>query len=493
MTFISRILGFVRDLIAAQLFGVNAAVDAFYIAFKIPNFMRNLFAEGSFSQAFVPVLSHYRQTRSDAEVKLFISHISAALGLILIGVTILGVLGASKLIHIFAPGLEPYRFNLATSMLKITFPYLMLISLTGLIGSILNTYGFFGSPAFTPVLLNLCLIFTAYTLSSHFAIPVTSQAYGVLLAGVVQLSYQLYVLVRKGHFVWPKLNWQDEGVKRVLKLIIPALLGASMTQISILINTILASHLILGSISWLYYSERLAYFPLGVFGVALATVVLPKLSREFAKNSLEGYSKALDWGIRANLLIGMPATVAMLILSGPLMTSLFQYGRFTPQDVMMAQQSVMAYGIGLQAFMLVKVLSSAFYARQEIPFAVKISMISLAVGIVSSFVLIIPFAHAGLALSTSIASWVNAITLWIVLYRRGIFQIQPGFKRFMIQLTLANAMVALFLSFISPPLMTWIHFSWQARLFHILSIGFSAMIIYVGSLWILRIRLREFF
>lgn len=484
MTFVSRILGFARDLIAAQIFGVNASVDAFYIAFKIPNFMRNLFAEGSFSQAFVPVLSDYRQKNSRTEVLLFISHMAGSLSMVLLIITFLGVWRAHNLVSLFSPGLDTYRFNLATEMLRITFPYLMLISLTAFAGSILNCYGKFGIPSFTPALLNICLIITATGMLHWFAVPVKSQAWGILIAGFIQLVFQLIALYRMGFLVKPKMFWKDKGVRRVLKLIVPALFGASMGQISILINTILASFLATGSITWLYYSERLAYFPLGIFGVALATVILPHLSRQHAQESREGFSSALDWGLRWNLIIGVPASITMLILSGPLITSLFQYGKFTFTDVLMTKQCVITYALGLQAFMLAKILSSAFYARQDIRTPVTISMISLGVNIILSPILVWPLAHAGLALSTSLSSWVNVAVLWIILNRRGISSVNlANWGKFLSQLLFANSLLAVFLWLASGDIMTWVNWTWDQRLCHILLLGIGSCIIYIFSLW----------
>lgn len=296
MTLISRLLGFVRDMVAAQIFGAGASVDAFYIAFKIPNFMRALFAEGSFSQAFVPVLSEYRQTRSPEEVKSFISHIAGGLGSVLLLITLLGEIITPLIILISAPGLDPYRFHLATEMLRVTFPYMMLISLTAFSGAILNSYGTFSIPSITPALLNISLISAALWLSPYFEIPVEAQAWGVLGAGLIQLLFQIPFLFRKGFLVIPRINFRDEGVRRVLKLMIPALFGASAIQISLLLNMIFASFLKPGSVTWLYYSERLAYFPLGVFGVALATVVLPHLSRKHADQSQSQFRAVMDWG-----------------------------------------------------------------------------------------------------------------------------------------------------------------------------------------------------
>jgi len=492
MTLISRIFGFGRDLIAAQIFGVNPNVDAFYIAFKIPNFMRNIFAEGSFSQAFVPVLSDYRQNRSKQEVVLFIRHMSAAFIIILLAVTILGILGAPYLISLFAPGLDSYRSQLASKMLRITFPYLMLISLSAFIGSILNSYNKFGIPALTPALLNICLILTAFTLAHYLLISIESQAWGVLIAGFVQVLFQLPSLYRIGFSIFPKFCWHDEGVKRVYKLIIPALFGSSTGQINILLNTMLASFLTTGSITWLYYSERLAYFPLGIFGVALATVVLPQLSRQHAIESTEGFSKLLDWGVRCNLLIGIPASIAMLILSGPLIVSLFQYGKFTIDDVLMTQQSVIAYSVGLQAFMLAKVLSSAFYAKQDVLTPVKLSIISLLAGMILSVILIWPLRHAGLALATSLSAWINTTLLCLALYKRGVYRIQKSWWKFILQLTFANSMLSLFLWWNCENIITWINWSYAQRFAHIFSLGCGSIVLYVFCLWLSNMRLGYF-
>lgn len=483
MTLISRILGFVRDLIAAQLFGVSASVDSFYIAFKIPNFMRSLFAEGAFSQAFIPILADYQQKHSKEEIQIFISHIAGLLGLILLIVTLFGILWAKNLIMLFAPGLDDFRFYLATDMLRITFPYLMLISLTAFAGAVLNSYGKFGVPSFTPALLNISLIATAFGMSGWFLIPVKSQAWGILIAGFVQLFCQFAALYRIGFLVWPKVSLIDEGVKRVFKLIVPSLFGASMGQISILLNTVLASFLVTGSITWLYYSERLAYFPLGVFGVALATVILPHLSRQHSSKSTEEFSAALDWGIRWNLIIGIPATVTMIILSGPLIISLFQYGKFTLHDVLMTQKSVVAYAFGLQAFMLNKLLSSAFYAKQDIRTPVKITIISLVINMILSFILVWPLAHTGLALASALSSWFNITMLWTILNYRNIYSMQPGWIKFTLKLIFSNCILGMFLWYFSNNIETWILWNWSNRFLHLMFLGMGSITIYIICLW----------
>ncbi len=485
MTLISRVFGFARDLIAAQIFGVTAAVDAFYIAFKIPNFMRNLFAEGSFSQAFVPILADYQQNHPQKKIMSFISNMAGTLATFLLIITVIGIYRAQDLITLFSPGLDLYRFNLATTMLRITFPYIMLISLTAFAGSILNNYGKFGIPAFTPTLLNICLIITAISFSHCFNIPIMSQALGVLIAGFAQLIMQLVTLYRTQLLVMPKFNLHDNGVKAVLKSIVPALFGASVGQISILLNTILASFLVIGSISWLYYAERLTYFPLGIFGVALTTVLLPHLSRQHAIQSKNNFLSALEWGLRWNLIIGIPASITMLVLAEPMIISLFKYGKFTVHDVIMIKKCVIAYGIGLQAFMLAKILSAAFYAQKDIKTPVKISIITLISNIMLSLILIRPLAHVGLALSTSISSWINVIILWAILYRRNHFAINwKNWSKFFIKLFITNIILIITLYFISWPINTWLNWPWWERLLHITIIGFTAIITYILCLFI---------
>lgn len=481
-------------MVVAHLFGVTAGVDAFYVAFKIPNFMRGLFAEGSFSQAFVPVLSEYRQQNSFEDIRRFISHIFAALGIVLVGITFFCIVASPFLVSLFAPGFKPGtpRFDLATEMLRITFPYLLFISLTAFLGSILNAFHRFGAPSFTPVLLNITMIGAAFLLSPLFHPPVVGLAWGVFIAGIIQVIFQMPLLYRLNLLPKPTLNWQDSGVQKVLRLMLPALFGASVVQISLLFNTIFASFLKVGSVSWLYYSERLAYFPLGVFGVALSTVILPHLARKFANNEQEDFSATLDWGIRCNLVIGIPASLALLLLAGPLITCLFQYGKFTLFDVMMTQKSVIAYSVGLQAFMLIKVLSSAFYSRQNIKTPVRVAAISTISNILLNAALIIPLAHAGLALATSLSAWMNASLLFYLLYRTKVYRFQPGWPKFIQQMFLANAILCVFCYLASPNVAIWINWNWQSRLVHLMLLSTGAVILYFGALRLSGMRWQEF-
>lgn len=490
-TFISRITGLARDTIVAAIFGATASVDAFYIAFRIPNFLRNLFAEGAFSQAFVPVLSEYRHKSNEEEMKSFISHIAGALSMVMLIITVIGVLAAPIIIHVFAPGLDPFRFGLACHMLRITFPYAMLICLTAFAGSVLNSYGRFGIASLNASLLNVCLIATAFGITHLFTYPVEAQAWGVLLGGFVQLFFLFPFLKRLGFLNWPRFNWRYEGVQRVMKLMVPAVFGASVSQISLLINSIFASFLPAGSVTWLYYSERLAYFPLGVFGVALATVVMPHLSRQHAAQSPATFSVTMDWGIRCNLLLGIPCVLTMAILAGPLVSCLFQYGHFNQHDVIMTRESVLAYAVGLQSFMLAKVLSSGFYATQDIKTPVRINIVSLIANMLFSALLIKPLAHAGIALASSLAAWLNIILLSWYLLKHKIYHLQPGWSTFLTRIIASNTLLSLILWYGSDDLPMWFAWHWYQRFIHLFGLLFIGMIVYLGCLWLSGMRLAD--
>lgn len=359
-TIVSRLLGFVRDVVFARYFGASGATDAFFLAFKIPNFMRRLFAEGSFSLAFVPVLSEVRSSGNQAALKDLIDHVSGTLLAILLVITAVGMLAAPAVLAIFAPGWliegRP-EFWLSADMLRITFPYILLISLTALSGGILNTFDRFLVPALTPVLLNLSLIAAAVLLSTRLEVPVMALAWGVLLAGVLQLLIQVPALIHLGVMPRPRWDWHHSGVRRILRLMIPTLLGSSVAQVNLLVDSVLATFLVSGSVTWLYYSDRLMEFPLGVFGVALSTVILPNLSRKFAQRSPEAFSATLDWALRLALIITMPAALGLTVLASPILITMFQYDAFQPSDVAMTALSLSAYALGLPAFIAVKVLA----------------------------------------------------------------------------------------------------------------------------------------
>lgn len=469
MTSLSRITGFIRDMIYAQMFGAGTGMDAFFVAFRIPNFLRRLFAEGAFSQAFVPVFSEYQTQRSKEELKELVDQVAGTLGAILFVITAIGVLAAPLLILLFAPGFtkDASKYELTVTMLRITFPYLLFVSLTAFAGGVLNSCGRFAIPAVTPVLLNLTMIAAALWLAPSMEQPVVGLAWGVFIAGLIQLSFQIPFLRQIKLVPRPRWGWATQGVQQILKLMIPALFGSSVAQVNLLIDTVLASFLVSGSISWLYYSDRLVEFPLGIFGVALGTVILPKLSRQHASAETGGFSQTLDWALRWALLIGVPATIALILLSGPLLSALFQYGEFDARDVAMSARSLMAFALGLVAFMLIKVLAPGFYARKDTRSPVKYGLIAMAANTALVFMLIWSLAHAGLALATSLAAYLNAGLLFFNLRRRDIYQPASGWMKFLLQLLIANLVMGLVLWFGVGDLDQWTQASAKARLWHL--------------------------
>jgi putative peptidoglycan lipid II flippase len=493
MTMISRVCGFIRDMVTAHLFGAGAAFDAFSVAFKIPNFMRRLFGEGSFAQAFVPVLSEYQKKKSHEEIKEFVSAVAGTLGFVLLCVTVLGVIFAPAIVRVFAPGFdtEGPRFDLAVTMLRITFPYLMLISLTAFSGAILNTYNRFWVAAFTPVFLNICMIGTAIWLSPRMATPIIGLAWGVFIAGVVQMIFQWPFLKKMKLMPWPKINFKDSGVARVLKLMVPALFGVSVAQVNLLLDTLFASFLVVGSVSWLYYSDRLMEFPLGGFGVAISTVILPNLSRFHATQSSEEYSQTLDWGLRCVLLIALPSAVAFVVMSGPLLSTLFQYGKFDGYSVEMAKKSLAMFSIGIAPFMLIKVLASGFYAKQDTRTPVKIGILAMISNMVFNCILIWHFKHAGIALATSLASLVNLGCLYYYIRKKGFYTPREGWKFFIFRMLFANLLMGAWLWYGAGELSDWINHPGLWRVTHLAFLLSTATAIYFGGLFLAGIRPRD--
>ncbi|BCX87749.1 putative peptidoglycan lipid II flippase [Methylomarinovum tepidoasis] len=491
MTLISRVLGFVRDVVIAYLFGANAATDAFFVAFKIPNFLRRLFAEGAFSQAFVPVMAEYKEQRGRVELKRFLDRTAGSLALVLMAVTVLGVIGAPWVILVFAPGFARSGevYALAVQMLRITFPYLFFIASTAMAGAILNTFNRFAVPAFTPVLLNLCLIASAWWLAPQLPQPVTALAWGVFAAGSLQLLFQFPALWRLK--LLPRLRWgfHDPGVRKILKLMLPALFGVSVTQINLLIDTLLASFLPHGSISWLYYSDRLVEFPLGVFGIALATVILPNLSKDWAAGRREDFSRAIDWALRWVVLIGLPAAVGLAVLARPILATLFQYRSFTAHDVHMASLSLTAYAVGLIGFILVKILVPGFTARQDTRTPVRFGVAAMVVNIVLNLGLIGWLAHAGLALATSLAACVNGGLLLMRLRRLGVYRAGPGWWGLLLRVVVVNGMMAASLYYAAR------EFSWEGlleiRLLQLAGLIGLGVLVYGSGLWIVGLRFRH--
>jgi putative peptidoglycan lipid II flippase len=494
MTMLSRVLGLVRDMVIARYFGAGAGADAFFVAFKIPNFLRRLFAEGAFNQAFVPVLSSYRQQESIGDVRRLVNAVAGSLGLILFGVTIAAVLGAPLLTALFAPGFvdDELKFDLASDMLRITFPYLFLISLTAFAGSILNSYDRFAVPAFTPVLLNLSMICAAIFLSPLMETPVIALAWGVFIAGALQLFFQLPFLMQLGLLPRPRVDYRHEGVKRIMQLMLPALFGVSVSQINLLLDTVLASFLQTGSVSWLYYSDRLSELPLGVFAIAIGTVILPSLSRKHADASPDQFAATLDWAVRAVLLIGLPAALALALLAEPLIATLFYYGEVTSRDVMMSGQSLKAYSAGLLAFMLIKVLAPGYFARQDTKTPVKIGIFAMAANMVFNLALVFPLAHAGLALATSLSAWLNAGLLWRGLIKEGVWRWQSGWPVFLLRIGVANAALAGVISWFQPPLEQWLNADGFQRSADMAILVTAGVAVYFIALAAMGLRVRHF-
>ncbi|WP_409526617.1 murein biosynthesis integral membrane protein MurJ [Nitrincola sp. MINF-07-Sa-05] len=494
MTMISRVLGLARDVVIANYFGAGDHADAFFVAFKIPNFMRRLFAEGAFSQAFVPVLSEYRAQRDLAAVQQLVNRVAASLGMTLIMVTVLVVMAAPVLAAIFAPGFylaDDERFHMASQMLRITFPYLMLISLTAFCGAILNSYERFAVPAFTPVFLNLSLIVAAVFLSPMFDPPILALAWGVLMAGVVQLLFQLPFLARMRLLPKPEPVLNDEGVKRILRLMVPALFGVSVAQINLMLDTILASFLQNGSVSWLYYSDRLVELPLGVFGIAIATVILPSLSRKHASKSGLEFSQTLDWGLRMLLLIGIPAALALMVLAGPLIATLFHYGEMTDRDVYMSAMSLRAYSVGLLAFMLIKVLASGYFSRQDMKTPVRIGIWAMVANMVLNLILVWPLDHVGLALATSLSAFLNAGLLLRGLLRSDVYQWQPGWGVALARMLAANLAMLGCLFWLIGDIQVWLQGDMWSKIWHMTLLVVAGGLVYMLMLLLCGLRLRH--
>lgn len=465
MTMISRILGLIRDMVVARYFPVDGATDAFFVAFKIPNLLRRFFAEGAFALAFVPILSEYKEKQSRAALRDLIDYVAGTLGLILLLITAIGMMAAPFLVEVFAPGFSQQteaRPELAAEMLRITFPYILFISLAGLVGGILNTFGKFAIPALTPALLNVVMIAFAIWGAPYFDEPIMALAWGVFVAGLVQFLFQIPSLIRLGLLPRFKVRRAHEGVKRVMRLMLPALFGSSVAQLNLVINTIIASFLAVGSISWLYYSDRFVELPLAIFGVALGTVILPKLSSDHAKADAQQFRSTMDWALRLALLISIPATLGLMLLAEPILAAVMMHGEFKWGDVEMSALSLMTYAFGLPAFILVKVLAPGFYSRQDTKTPVKIGIISIFANMLLNVLIVLPWyyagwvgAHAGLALATALAAYVNAGLLFRILYKEGVFAAQGGWLKHLARITLASAVMGGVVWLVSPQAGWW--------------------------------------
>lgn len=518
MTFLSRLSGLVRDQVYAHVFGAGGMMDAFFVAFRIPNFMRRLSAEGSFSMAFVPVLAEYKATRSPEEVKALIDRVTGTLAAALLVLTGVVILLAPQIARLIAPNFDAEQMRVLTDLLRITFPYALFISLASLAGGILNSYQRFAIPALSPVLMNLSMIAAAVGLAPLMDYSVMVLGWGVFAAGVLQLGFQLPSLARLGLLPRPKLDFAHAGVRRILTLMVPTLFGSSVAQFNLLLNTWVAAALISGSVSWLYYSDRLLEFPLGMFGVAIGTVILPHLSSRHAETDPEGYSKGLDWGFRLCLLIGLPACAGLILCAGPLLATLFQYGKFDAEDVRMASWSLMAQSIAVPAFLLVKVLAPAFYSRQDTRTPVKAAVVAVLTNALCMLLFFaamlygtepgrqalqaaggdlklalgqVQGAHALLALAIAVAGWVNALQLAWLLRKAGVYRRQPGWGRFLRQIgvaTVAMTLVVLAFRVFWPD---WTPWAWWDRGWRLAVMVGAGGALYAGLLWVQGIRPRD--
>lgn len=518
MTFLSRLSGLVRDQVYANVFGAGGMMDAFFVAFRIPNFMRRLSAEGSFSMAFVPVLAEYKASRSTGEVKALVDRVAGTLTAALLVLTAIVILLAPQLARLIAPNFEPAQMAMLTDLLRVTFPYALFISLASLVGAILNSYQRFSIPALSPVLLNLAMITAALAAREWFDSSVMVLGWGVFAAGMLQLAFQLPSLARLGLLPRPRLDFAHAGVRRIMTLMVPTLFGSSVAQVNLLLNTWVAALLVSGSVSWLYYSDRLLEFPLGMFGVAIGTVILPHLSSRHAETDPDGYSKGLDWGFRLCLLIGLPACAGLILCAQPLLSTLFQYGRFDAADVRMASWSLMAQSIAVPAFLLVKVLAPAFYSRQDTRTPVKAAVVAV---LTNAFCTLLFFAallystqpgrqalqaaggdlklalgqvqgaHALLALAIAVAGWVNALQLAWLLRKAGVYRRQPGWGRFLRQIgvaTVAMTLVVLAFRVLWPD---WTPWAWWDRGWRLAVMVGAGGALYAGLLWAQGIRPRD--
>ncbi|WP_039985676.1 murein biosynthesis integral membrane protein MurJ [Vibrio owensii] len=500
MTLISRVLGLVRDVVVANLMGAGASADVFFFANKIPNFLRRLFAEGAFSQAFVPVLTESHAQGDMDKTRELIARAAGTLGVIVSIVTILGVLGSGVVTALFGfgwfldwihGGPAAEKFELASVMLKITFPYLWFITFVALSGAILNTLGKFAVSSFTPVFLNVMIILAAWFISPQMSQPEIGLAIGVLLGGLVQFLFQIPFLIKAGVMVKPKWGWRDPGVVKIRTLMIPALFGVSVSQINLLFDTFIASFLQTGSISWLYYSDRLLEFPLGLFGIAIATVILPALSRKHVDAHSEGFAHTMDWGVRMVTLLGIPAMLGLMVLAKPMLMVLFMRGEFSPQDVHQASLSLLAYASGLLNFMLIKVLAPGYYSRQDTKTPVKYGIIAMVTNMVFNAIFAYFYGYVGLAIATALSAFVNMALLYRGLHIAGVYQITKRTVFFILRLVIAGAAMVAAILWQLEDMSVWLDWSFAHRSGVLgMLIGLGA-VVYLAVVFLLGVRLKD--
>ena len=497
MTLLSRVFGLLRDIALATVFGASGGTDAFLVAFKIPNFMRRLFGEGAFSLAFVPVLSEYKETRDRAALKDLVNHVAGTLGGFLLLLSILSMVFAPALVYIFAPGFakDAGQLQLTADLLRITFPYIFFIALVAFAGGILNSFHQFAIPAFTPVLLNICLIASIFFLAPYFDEPLMALAWGVALAGAAQLLLQFPFLLKLGLMPVPRIKRGHEGVKKIIRLMIPAIFGSSVAQINLLLDTVIASFLVTGSVTWLYYSDRLLEFPLGVLGIAIATVILPTLSQQHARQSGEQFNQTLNWALRLVTIITIPACVGLFIMAGPILASLFEYGKFTASDTYFSSLSLMAYMLGLPALIVIKILAPGYYARQDTRTPVRIGIIAMVCNMFMNIAFVVPLVmmdyeapHVGLALATSLSAYINAMLLYSGLRNNGIFTPQAGWLAWIFRTIIASTAMAATVLWLNPDAIQWSSWSLMQRLGNLFFIIMTAAVTYFVLLWLQGLR-----
>lgn len=501
-TLLSRVTGLLRDMVYSRMFGAGLLMDAFLVAFKIPNFMRRLFAEGAFSQAFVPVVSEYKVQRPHDEVRELVDGAMGTMAWFLSVVTIIGVIAAPVFVLVFAPGfrMDGERFDLTVDMLRWTFPFILFISLAALAGGVLNSYGKFAVPATTSTLMNIVMIVFAAFIAPYFAQPGIVLAIGVFVSGLVQLGFQLPFLLKLGLLRRPRWRWGHEGVRKIGRLMMPAIFGSSVSQVALLLDTLIASFLATGSIAWLYYADRLVEFPLGVFSIALGTVILPGLAAHHASQEPARFASTLDWAVKLTTIVVLPATLALLLLAGPLTVTIFHYGKFDEQDVRMSMLALMAYSSGLMGFSMVKVLAPGFFARQDTKTPVRIGIQSLSVNMGLNVAIVLPLAfiypgmpglHALLALNNGIGAWFNATMLYRGLRKQRVIHHSPGWKRTFWQVLAGNVAMGAFLWLVAGDTERWIHMDAWHRVgwMTILVVGGGG--IYFGVLYVLGMRVQH--
>lgn len=505
LTLVSRILGLIRDMIVASVLGAGAMSDVFLFANRIPNFLRRLFAEGAFSKAFVPVLAEYNADNDLNKTREFVAKVSGSLGVIVSIVTLVAMVGSPVIAALFGTGwfvdwlnngAEAEKFTQASFLLKITFPYLWFITFVALSGAVLNTLGKFGVMAFSPVLLNVAIIAMALFGSDYFSSPDIALAWGIFLGGLLQFLFQIPFMKKAGLLVKPQWAWNDEGVKKVRTLMLPALFGVSVTQINLLLNQIIASFLVTGSITWLYYSDRLIEFPLGIFGIAISTVVLPTLSRIAKKKDIDEnqrkveFQSTMDWGVRMVLLLGIPAMIGIAVLAQPMIMTIFMRGKFGLSDVIASSHALWIMCFGLNSYMLISILANGFYANQNTKTPVKIGLIAT-VSNMCFGVLAIPFGYLGLAMASALSAAVNAGLLYRQLSKQAIYHISRKTVIFVLKLLIAGLIMGGVVHYFCPDLQSWYAMSTLLKVYWLLWLIVLAAICYFAMLLILGVRKQD--